>query len=206
MLLNVAQLCYSGPRHFQEKQGWGGGNRDHHRNHGRPGLLLLKQLVLVLLQSSESSLKKKMMKRKGKTESPWLKPTRKRRRRNKKKKPNLIGNAVGPLLLLLLLLLFWKCFFTGDPKGRGWVMKLSRRMGVEMPVGRTSGAYKLPSSPILACRETSFVLQDRDGPFWFFGFWAKFQDQRRCTCQFPLWMFLKSPSTKPGLCALKGSP
>ncbi|XP_058015138.1 histone-lysine N-methyltransferase EHMT1 isoform X3 [Ahaetulla prasina] len=42
-------------------------------------------------KSSESSLKKKMMKRKGKTESPWLKPTRKRRRRNKKKKPNLIG-------------------------------------------------------------------------------------------------------------------
>ncbi|XP_060551037.1 histone-lysine N-methyltransferase EHMT1 isoform X6 [Pantherophis guttatus] len=42
--------------------------------------------------SSESSLKKKMMKRKGKTESPWLKPTRKRRRRNKKKKPNLIGS------------------------------------------------------------------------------------------------------------------
>ncbi|XP_070614836.1 histone-lysine N-methyltransferase EHMT1 isoform X9 [Erythrolamprus reginae] len=41
--------------------------------------------------SSESSLKKKLMKRKGKTESPWLKPTRKRRRRNKKKKPNLIG-------------------------------------------------------------------------------------------------------------------
>ncbi|KAG8141740.1 hypothetical protein E2320_006427 [Naja naja] len=41
--------------------------------------------------SSESSLKKKMMKRKGKTESPWLKPTRKRRRRNKKKKTNLIG-------------------------------------------------------------------------------------------------------------------
>ncbi|XP_039182989.1 histone-lysine N-methyltransferase EHMT1 isoform X6 [Crotalus tigris] len=41
--------------------------------------------------SSESSLKKKLMKRKGKTESPWLKPTRKRRRRNKKKKTNLIG-------------------------------------------------------------------------------------------------------------------
>ncbi|KAJ7308066.1 hypothetical protein JRQ81_008571 [Phrynocephalus forsythii] len=36
-------------------------------------------------KSSESSLKKKMMKRKGKTESPWLKPTRKRRRRSKKK-------------------------------------------------------------------------------------------------------------------------
>ncbi|XP_026568289.1 histone-lysine N-methyltransferase EHMT1 isoform X4 [Pseudonaja textilis] len=42
-------------------------------------------------KSSESSLRKKMMKRKGKTESPWLKPTRKRRRRNKKKKTNLIG-------------------------------------------------------------------------------------------------------------------
>uniref|UniRef100_A0A670YSW5 [histone H3]-lysine(9) N-methyltransferase n=1 Tax=Pseudonaja textilis TaxID=8673 RepID=A0A670YSW5_PSETE len=51
---------------------------------------------------SESSLRKKMMKRKGKTESPWLKPTRKRRRRNKKKKTNLIGNRVGLLLLLLL--------------------------------------------------------------------------------------------------------
>ncbi|XP_077004988.1 histone-lysine N-methyltransferase EHMT1 isoform X3 [Tamandua tetradactyla] len=35
--------------------------------------------------SSESSIKKKFLKRKGKTDSPWIKPTRKRRRRNKKK-------------------------------------------------------------------------------------------------------------------------
>ncbi|XP_042334648.1 histone-lysine N-methyltransferase EHMT1 [Sceloporus undulatus] len=42
--------------------------------------------------SSESSLKKKMMKRKGKTESPWLKPTRKRRRRSKKKQSSTLGN------------------------------------------------------------------------------------------------------------------
>uniref|UniRef100_A0A8C0VRF4 [histone H3]-lysine(9) N-methyltransferase n=1 Tax=Cyanistes caeruleus TaxID=156563 RepID=A0A8C0VRF4_CYACU len=39
----------------------------------------------LLPQSSESSVKKKLLKRKGKTDSPWLKPTRKRRRRNKKK-------------------------------------------------------------------------------------------------------------------------
>ncbi|XP_058158810.1 histone-lysine N-methyltransferase EHMT1 isoform X19 [Dasypus novemcinctus] len=42
--------------------------------------------------SSESSIKKKFLKRKGKTDSPWIKPTRKRRRRNKKKP----GLANGP--------------------------------------------------------------------------------------------------------------
>ncbi|KYO23150.1 histone-lysine N-methyltransferase EHMT2 isoform C [Alligator mississippiensis] len=41
--------------------------------------------------SSESSLKKKLLKRKGKTDSPWLKPTRKRRRRNKKKQASALG-------------------------------------------------------------------------------------------------------------------
>ncbi|XP_040505023.1 histone-lysine N-methyltransferase EHMT1 isoform X15 [Gallus gallus] len=41
--------------------------------------------------SSESSIKKKLLKRKGKTDSPWLKPTRKRRRRNKKKQANVLG-------------------------------------------------------------------------------------------------------------------
>ncbi|NXI28162.1 EHMT1 methyltransferase, partial [Sterrhoptilus dennistouni] len=41
--------------------------------------------------SSESSVKKKLLKRKGKTDSPWLKPTRKRRRRNKKKQGGVIG-------------------------------------------------------------------------------------------------------------------
>uniref|UniRef100_A0A8D0GIF1 [histone H3]-lysine(9) N-methyltransferase n=1 Tax=Sphenodon punctatus TaxID=8508 RepID=A0A8D0GIF1_SPHPU len=41
--------------------------------------------------SSESSLKKKLLKRKGKTDSPWLKPTRKRRRRNKKKQASILG-------------------------------------------------------------------------------------------------------------------
>ncbi|XP_010178264.1 PREDICTED: histone-lysine N-methyltransferase EHMT1 isoform X1 [Mesitornis unicolor] len=41
--------------------------------------------------SSESSVKKKLLKRKGKTESPWLKPTRKRRRRNKKKQASVLG-------------------------------------------------------------------------------------------------------------------
>uniref|UniRef100_A0A669QNT5 [histone H3]-lysine(9) N-methyltransferase n=1 Tax=Phasianus colchicus TaxID=9054 RepID=A0A669QNT5_PHACC len=40
---------------------------------------------------SESSIKKKLLKRKGKTDSPWLKPTRKRRRRNKKKQANVLG-------------------------------------------------------------------------------------------------------------------
>lgn len=43
-------------------------------------------------QSSESSVKKKLLKRKGKTDSPWLKPTRKRRRRNKKKQGGVLGN------------------------------------------------------------------------------------------------------------------
>ncbi|KAM8995704.1 histone-lysine N-methyltransferase EHMT1 isoform 4-T4 [Ara ararauna] len=41
--------------------------------------------------SSESSVKKKLLKRKGKTESPWLKPTRKRRRRNRKKQASVLG-------------------------------------------------------------------------------------------------------------------
>ncbi|XP_074871306.1 histone-lysine N-methyltransferase EHMT1 isoform X2 [Carettochelys insculpta] len=41
--------------------------------------------------SSESSIKKKLLKRKGKTDSPWLKPTRKRRRRNKKKQSSVLG-------------------------------------------------------------------------------------------------------------------
>ncbi|XP_068770429.1 histone-lysine N-methyltransferase EHMT1 isoform X18 [Struthio camelus] len=41
--------------------------------------------------SSESSVKKKLLKRKGKTDSPWLKPTRKRRRRNKKKHAGVLG-------------------------------------------------------------------------------------------------------------------
>ncbi|KFQ45237.1 Histone-lysine N-methyltransferase EHMT1, partial [Nestor notabilis] len=41
--------------------------------------------------SSESSVRKKLLKRKGKTESPWLKPTRKRRRRNKKKQASVLG-------------------------------------------------------------------------------------------------------------------
>uniref|UniRef100_A0A8C3V4L2 [histone H3]-lysine(9) N-methyltransferase n=1 Tax=Catharus ustulatus TaxID=91951 RepID=A0A8C3V4L2_CATUS len=42
-------------------------------------------------RSSESSVKKKLLKRKGKTDSPWLKPTRKRRRRNKKKQGGVLG-------------------------------------------------------------------------------------------------------------------
>uniref|UniRef100_A0A8C3V767 [histone H3]-lysine(9) N-methyltransferase n=1 Tax=Catharus ustulatus TaxID=91951 RepID=A0A8C3V767_CATUS len=42
-------------------------------------------------KSSESSVKKKLLKRKGKTDSPWLKPTRKRRRRNKKKQGGVLG-------------------------------------------------------------------------------------------------------------------
>uniref|UniRef100_A0A8C0JBI4 [histone H3]-lysine(9) N-methyltransferase n=1 Tax=Chelonoidis abingdonii TaxID=106734 RepID=A0A8C0JBI4_CHEAB len=42
-------------------------------------------------RSSESSIRKKLLKRKGKTDSPWLKPTRKRRRRNKKKQANVLG-------------------------------------------------------------------------------------------------------------------
>uniref|UniRef100_A0A8C5UGM8 [histone H3]-lysine(9) N-methyltransferase n=1 Tax=Malurus cyaneus samueli TaxID=2593467 RepID=A0A8C5UGM8_9PASS len=44
-----------------------------------------------LRSSSESSVKKKLLKRKGKTDSPWLKPTRKRRRRNKKKQGAVLG-------------------------------------------------------------------------------------------------------------------
>lgn len=46
----------------------------------------------LVIQSSESSIKKKLLKRKGKTDSPWLKPTRKRRRRNKKKQASVLGN------------------------------------------------------------------------------------------------------------------
>lgn len=46
----------------------------------------------LVIQSSESSVKKKLLKRKGKTDSPWLKPTRKRRRRNKKKQASVLGN------------------------------------------------------------------------------------------------------------------
>ncbi|XP_027633960.2 histone-lysine N-methyltransferase EHMT1 isoform X3 [Falco biarmicus] len=45
----------------------------------------------LVIQSSESSVKKKLLKRKGKTDSPWLKPTRKRRRRNKKKQASVLG-------------------------------------------------------------------------------------------------------------------
>ncbi|NXX97576.1 EHMT1 methyltransferase, partial [Centropus bengalensis] len=49
--------------------------------------------------SSESSIKKKLLKRKGKTDSPWLKPTRKRRRRNRKKQAGVLGAEAykGPL-------------------------------------------------------------------------------------------------------------
>ncbi|XP_037653076.1 histone-lysine N-methyltransferase EHMT1 isoform X5 [Choloepus didactylus] len=42
--------------------------------------------------SSESSIKKKFLKRKGKTDSPWIKPSRKRRRRNKKKPSSALGS------------------------------------------------------------------------------------------------------------------
>lgn len=49
--------------------------------------------------SSESSLKKKLMKRKGKTDSPWLKPTRKRRRRSKKKQASVLGSEAYKLPL-----------------------------------------------------------------------------------------------------------
>ncbi|XP_030362804.1 histone-lysine N-methyltransferase EHMT1 isoform X5 [Strigops habroptila] len=45
----------------------------------------------LVIQSSESSVRKKLLKRKGKTDSPWLKPTRKRRRRNKKKQASVLG-------------------------------------------------------------------------------------------------------------------
>ncbi|KAL7980980.1 hypothetical protein Chor_002134, partial [Crotalus horridus] len=58
--------------------------------------------------SSESSLKKKLMKRKGKTESPWLKPTRKRRRRNKKKKTNLIAMNLAFKERGTCILLSWR--------------------------------------------------------------------------------------------------
>uniref|UniRef100_A0A8C2U627 [histone H3]-lysine(9) N-methyltransferase n=1 Tax=Coturnix japonica TaxID=93934 RepID=A0A8C2U627_COTJA len=48
-------------------------------------------MASLVVQSSESSIKKKLLKRKGKTDSPWLKPTRKRRRRNKKKQASVLG-------------------------------------------------------------------------------------------------------------------
>uniref|UniRef100_A0A8C0FWN5 Euchromatic histone lysine methyltransferase 1 n=1 Tax=Bubo bubo TaxID=30461 RepID=A0A8C0FWN5_BUBBB len=51
------------------------------------------------LLSSESSVKKKLLKRKGKTDSPWLKPTRKRRRRNKKKQASVLENFRADLLV-----------------------------------------------------------------------------------------------------------
>lgn len=58
-----------------------------------PGATMPDVLVASLVpQSSESSVKKKLLKRKGKTDSPWLKPTRKRRRRNKKKQGGVLGN------------------------------------------------------------------------------------------------------------------
>uniref|UniRef100_A0A8C0VTA0 Euchromatic histone lysine methyltransferase 1 n=1 Tax=Cyanistes caeruleus TaxID=156563 RepID=A0A8C0VTA0_CYACU len=57
-----------------------------------PGATMPDVHVASLLpQSSESSVKKKLLKRKGKTDSPWLKPTRKRRRRNKKKQGGVLG-------------------------------------------------------------------------------------------------------------------
>uniref|UniRef100_A0A8C0JCU9 [histone H3]-lysine(9) N-methyltransferase n=1 Tax=Chelonoidis abingdonii TaxID=106734 RepID=A0A8C0JCU9_CHEAB len=54
-----------------------------------PGMLCV-QMAFLVIQSSESSIRKKLLKRKGKTDSPWLKPTRKRRRRNKKKQANVL--------------------------------------------------------------------------------------------------------------------
>ncbi|KAM4877657.1 histone-lysine N-methyltransferase EHMT1 isoform 2-T2 [Thomomys bottae] len=42
--------------------------------------------------SSESSIKKKFLKRRGKTDSPWIKPTRKRRRRSRKKPSGVPGS------------------------------------------------------------------------------------------------------------------
>uniref|UniRef100_A0A8C0B8T2 [histone H3]-lysine(9) N-methyltransferase n=2 Tax=Buteo japonicus TaxID=224669 RepID=A0A8C0B8T2_9AVES len=51
----------------------------------------LKEWDGMCLYISESSVKKKLLKRKGKTDSPWLKPTRKRRRRNKKKQASVLG-------------------------------------------------------------------------------------------------------------------
>ncbi|XP_062446881.1 histone-lysine N-methyltransferase EHMT1 isoform X3 [Rhea pennata] len=48
-------------------------------------------MASLVIQSSESSVKKKLLKRKGKTDSPWLKPTRKRRRRNRKKQAGVLG-------------------------------------------------------------------------------------------------------------------
>uniref|UniRef100_A0A8C5JLA9 [histone H3]-lysine(9) N-methyltransferase n=1 Tax=Junco hyemalis TaxID=40217 RepID=A0A8C5JLA9_JUNHY len=64
-----------------------------------PGATMPDVHVASLLpQSSESSVKKKLLKRKGKTDSPWLKPTRKRRRRNKKKQGGVLGNGWGFVL------------------------------------------------------------------------------------------------------------
>uniref|UniRef100_A0A8C3V0M6 [histone H3]-lysine(9) N-methyltransferase n=1 Tax=Catharus ustulatus TaxID=91951 RepID=A0A8C3V0M6_CATUS len=60
-----------------------------------PGATMPDVLVASLVpQSSESSVKKKLLKRKGKTDSPWLKPTRKRRRRNKKKQGGVLVNSL----------------------------------------------------------------------------------------------------------------
>uniref|UniRef100_A0A8C0B8D0 [histone H3]-lysine(9) N-methyltransferase n=1 Tax=Buteo japonicus TaxID=224669 RepID=A0A8C0B8D0_9AVES len=53
----------------------------------------------LVIQSSESSVKKKLLKRKGKTDSPWLKPTRKRRRRNKKKQASVLESFRVDLLV-----------------------------------------------------------------------------------------------------------
>ncbi|KAH0615527.1 hypothetical protein JD844_004899 [Phrynosoma platyrhinos] len=60
-----------------------------------PGLTYAKDEEHQILGSSESSLKKKMMKRKGKTESPWLKPTRKRRRRSSEAYKPPLGSGEG---------------------------------------------------------------------------------------------------------------
>ncbi|XP_042735318.1 histone-lysine N-methyltransferase EHMT1 isoform X7 [Lagopus leucura] len=69
--------------------------RSQHLKHPNSSVTLRKFLTSLSrcfeLKSSESSIKKKLLKRKGKTDSPWLKPTRKRRRRNKKKQANVLG-------------------------------------------------------------------------------------------------------------------
>uniref|UniRef100_A0A8C5UDI7 [histone H3]-lysine(9) N-methyltransferase n=1 Tax=Malurus cyaneus samueli TaxID=2593467 RepID=A0A8C5UDI7_9PASS len=63
-----------------------------------PGATMPDMHVASLVpQSSESSVKKKLLKRKGKTDSPWLKPTRKRRRRNKKKQGAVLGRYHGTM-------------------------------------------------------------------------------------------------------------
>ncbi|XP_032303909.1 histone-lysine N-methyltransferase EHMT1 isoform X4 [Coturnix japonica] len=69
--------------------------RSQHLKHPNSSVTLRKLLTSLSrcfeLKSSESSIKKKLLKRKGKTDSPWLKPTRKRRRRNKKKQASVLG-------------------------------------------------------------------------------------------------------------------